>query len=258
MPRDLDGIAIVNGKKVSLGKAGVSVMDPGFTVGWTVFESLVAISGIPDNLGAHLDRLEISCAEAAVPPHDRADIERDVNVAAQRIGGNTRIRITLTAGGSRVIVATKLDTSRRHRAVTAARGVFREDPYLPGFVKHGSRASWMVAVQRAQVDEILLVDGKGRFVEGTTSAILCVNDGVLYTHPQDGRILGSTTCQEILSRADALGIPVVMEAPDAAGPWDALYIASVSRHLAPVTLLDGVRLPGWDITGRRLAGLPLD
>lgn len=253
----MKGIAIVNGRKVSLQKAGISVLDPGFTVGWTVFETLVAVSGVPDNLGAHLDRLEISANEAAVPMHAREDLERDVHVAAQRVDGNSRVRVTLTAGGSRIIVATELDMTRRHQAVVAARGVWREDPYLPGFVKHGSRAGWMVAVSRAEVDEILLVDGKGRLVEGTTSAILAVVGGVLYTHPQDGRILGSTTCQALLKRADALSIEVRHEAPSAAGPWDALYVASVSRHIAPITLLDGERLPGWDPVGRRLAGLPV-
>lgn len=253
----MDGVAIINGRKTALAKAGIPVTDPGFTLGWTVFETLVARSGVPDNLGAHLDRLEISASEAAIPMPEREEIESDVHVAARRVGGSCRIRITLTAGGNRVVVATPLDTTRRHRPVVAARGVFREDPYLPGSVKHGSRASWAVAVAREEVDEVLLVDGRGRFVEGTTSAILASVDGVLYTHPQDGRILGSTTARALVERADALGIEVRMEAPDATGPWDGLYIASVSRHIAPVTMLDGERLPGWDPVGRRLAGLPI-
>ena len=253
----MEGVAIVNGTELPLDRAGISVTDPGFTLGWSVFETLVAVSGIPDNLGAHLDRLDLSCHEAAVPPHDREELERDVHIAARKIKGHARIRVTLTAGGTRVIVATPLDTKRRHRAVVAVRGVWREDPYLPGFVKHGSRASWSVAVARAEVDEVLLVDGRGAFVEGTTSAILAVVNGVLYTHPQDGRILGSTTCRALLKRAEALGIETRLQPPDATGPWDALYIASVSRHIAPVTLLDGERLPGWDPVGRRLAGLPV-
>jgi len=253
----MEGVAIVNGRELPLDKAGISVLDPGFTLGWSVFETLVAVSGIPDNLGAHLDRLELSCAEAAVPLHEREDLERDIHLAARKIKGHSRVRVTLTAGGSRIIVATRLDTDRKHRAVVAVRGVWREDPYLPGFVKHGSRASWAVAVARAEVDEVLLVDGRGDFVEGTTSAILAVVDGVVYTHPQDGRILPSTTCRALLKRADALGIEVRLQPPDATGPWDGLYIASVSRHIAPVTLLDGQRLSGWDPVGRRLAGLPV-
>jgi len=43
--------------------------------------------------------------------------------------------------------------------------------------------------------------------------------------------------------------------PDAGDPsaWDALYIASATRHLAPVVSLDGEALPGWDPVGRLLA-----
>lgn len=253
----MDGVAIVNGQLSALADAVISIQDPAFTLGWSVFETLVASNGIPDNLAAHLDRLEESCIEACVPRPSRELVARELHRAAEAVGGQARVRITLSASGTRVVVATSLDVARRHRPVTAARGVFREDPYLPGSVKHSSRASWMTAVARAGVDEVLLVDGKGRFTEGTTSAILAVIDGVVWTHPQDGRILESTTARRMLDRAEALGLPVRLEGPPAAGPWDGLYIASVSRHLAPVTLLDGQRLRGWDPVGRRLAGLPL-
>lgn len=253
----MEGVAIVNGVQSQLAEARIPVTDPAFLVGWAVFESLVAVGGIPDNLAAHLDRLQLSCDEARIPLGDRALIEREAHLVARAVGGSSRIRITLTAGGARVIVAQPLDGGRRHRPVTAARGVWREDPYLPGFVKHTSRAGWQVALARSEVDEVLLVDGKGRFVEGTTSGILASVGGELLTHPQDGRILGSTTVQSLIARAEALGIPVRLQAPSASGPWDALYIASVTRHIAPVTLLDGARLPGWDTLGRRLAGLPL-
>lgn len=252
----MEGIAIVNGVQLPVDQAGVSVLDPGFTVGWSVFETLIAVGGVPDNLAAHLDRLELSCEEASVPVHDRQTLEHEAHRAAEGVAGPARVRITLTAGGSRILVATPLDATRRHRPVVAARGIWREDPYLEGSVKHTSRASWMVALARAEVDEILLVDGQGRFVEGTTSAILAVHQGIIYTHPADGRILGSTTCQQLLNRADALGIEVRLQAPSADGPWDGLYIASVSRNIAPVTLLDGERLRGWEPVGRRLAGIP--
>jgi branched-chain amino acid aminotransferase len=252
----MDGIAIIDGHRVPLEKAAISVLDPGFTVGWAVFETLVSSGGVPDHLGDHLDRLEHSAREAAIPPFDRREVEREVHMAAQAVAGRARIRITLTPRPTRVIVAVPLDLERRHRPVTAARGVFREDPYLSGAVKHASRASWMTAVARAGVDEVLLVDGRGRFVEGTTSGVIAVIGGVVFTHPHDGRILESTTVRRLVERAEALDIPVRHEGPPAAGPWDGLYIASVSRHLAPVTLLDGERLSGWDPVGRRLAGLP--
>ena len=252
----MSGVAVIDGVQVPLEEAGISVLDPGFTVGWAVFETLTSSGGVPDHLPDHLDRLEHSAREAAVPPFDREVVEREVHRAARAIPGRARLRITLTGSGLRVIVATPLDLDRKHRPVTAARGIYREDPYLSGAVKHTSRASWMAAVRRAEVEEVLLVAGRVRFLEGTTCAILAVIDGELWTAPHDGRILESTTVRRLTERAEALGIAVRLEAPPAAGPWDGLYVASVSRHIAPVTLLDGERLAGWDPVGRRLAGLP--
>ena len=132
------------------------------------------------------------------------------------------------------------------------RGPHREDPFLGGRVKHGSRLPWVIAVKRSGVDEVLLVED-GRFVEGTTSGVLAVVDGTLVTAPDDGAALVSTTVARILERAERLGVPVRRERVDAQGPWDGLYIASATRDLAPVVELDGEPLPGWDPVGRRLA-----
>ncbi|TVQ93707.1 MAG: hypothetical protein EA397_03865 [Deltaproteobacteria bacterium] len=253
----MDGVAIINGVLVPLDQAAIPATDPGFTLGWSVFETLTSSGGVPDHLPDHLYRLTHSCNEACVPMPDVQVLEREVHRAARSVSGRARVRITVTAAATRVVVATPLDLDRKHRPITAARGTYREDPYLAGSVKHSSRASWMTAVTRAGVDEVLLVDGRGRFTEGTTSGILAVIDGVLFTHPQDGRILESTTVRRLLERAKALGFTIRLEGPPSAGPWDGLYIASVSRDLAPVTLIDGERLTGWEPVGRRLAGLPL-
>ena len=97
-----------------------------------------------------------------------------------------------------------------------------------------------------------MVDSDGRFTEGTSSAILAVIDGALWTAPHDGRILESTTCIEILERAEAAGIPVVRRGAPASGPWAGLYIASTTRDLAPVAELDGESLSGWEPVGQLL------
>ncbi|HMV65890.1 MAG TPA: aminotransferase class IV, partial [Myxococcota bacterium] len=137
--------------------------------------------------------------------------------------------------------------------VRAARGPHRDEPFLGGRPKHSSRAPWAVAVARSGVDDVLLVDASGRFTEGTTCGILAVLDGVLWTAPDDGRILPSTTVIDVVRRAEALGVPVRREGPPADGPWDGLYVASATRDLAPVVELDGAALPGWEPVGRRIA-----
>ena len=61
------------------------------------------------------------------------------------------------------------------------------------------------------------------------------------------------TLERLLGHAEALGLEVVREGPLARGPWDALYVASTTRSLAPVAELDGEPLPTWDPVGRALA-----
>ena len=77
-------------------------------------------------------------------------------------------------------------------------------------------------------------------------------DGTLYTAPHDGQILPSVTCLDLLATAERIGIPVIREGASTSARLDALYIASTTRHLAPVVELDGRTLPGWDAVGRRL------
>lgn len=248
------GFAIVDGRPVPLDEAVIPVTDPGFSVGHAVFETLRSDDvGDVRRIEAHLARLRGSAASARIelPPGDV--LAAEIRAVASAVGTGARIRVTCTGGGRRVVTGEPLDQSRLHRPVRAVRGPWRADPFLAGSVKHTSRAPWIAAVKRSGADEVLLVDEAGRFTEGTTCAILAVIDGRLWTAPHDGRILESTTCAEVLDRAAVAGIPVVREGPPAAGPWDALYIASTTRDLAPVVELDGVALPGWDPVGRSLA-----
>lgn len=248
----MKGWAMVDGRLVPLEQAVIPVDDPAVTQGWSVFETMASRRGAVGRLDAHLDRLEGSCAATFIAIPDRATLTAEVEAVVARMP-DARLRITLTGGGRRIVTATPLDLGRRHQPVRAVRGPHRDEPFLGGSVKHGSRAPWVVAVRASGVDEVLLHDGR-RFTEATTAAILAVIDGVLWTAPHDGRILESTAAVAVLERADRLGIAVRREGPPSAGPWDGLYIASATRDLAPVVELDGQALRGWDPVGRRLAG----
>ena len=249
----MDGWAFVDGKGMPLDQASIPVTDPAFTVGYSVFETARSDAvGHIRRVDIHLDRLEQSCAATGIPMIDRAVLADEMHRAGAAVGAPSRIRVTLSGSGLRVVSAEALDPARIHRPIRAARGHYRHEPYLGGSVKHGSRAPWIAAVKRAGVDEVLLIDDDGRFTEGTSCAILAVVDGVLWTAPHDGRILESTTCLEVLERAAVAGIDVRREGALAAGPWDALYVASTTRDLAPVSELDGQALPVWDPIGNSL------
>ncbi len=244
----------MDGVLMPIEQASIPITDPALTVGHAVFDTLRSDpDGTVDQLHAHLGRLARSAQAATIEMPEIALLAEEIRQVASRLGGPARIRVTLTGGGRRAVAATRLDTSRIGRVVRAVRGVHADEPYLGGAIKHGSRAPWIVAVQRSGVDEVLLVDADGRFTEGTTCAIVAIVAGTLYTAPHDGRILASTTLNALLERAESLGIPVVREGPLASGPWDALYVASTTRKLAPIVELDGEVLPGWDPVGMRLA-----
>lgn len=249
-----EATAILDGRELPLDQAVIPVTDPGFAVGYAVFETLRSgEGGAVRRLDEHLGRLARSCRGAGIAAPGDAVLAEEINRLAGRLGVPARIRVTLTGGGHRVVTAEPLDRSRLHRPVRAARGPWRDEPFLGGAVKHTSRGPWQAAVRRAGVDEVLFVDGAARFTEGTSCAVLAVIRGSLWTAPHDGRILESTTCLEVLERAEALGIGVVRAGPSAVGGWDALYVASTTRDLAPVVELDGEALPGWDPVGRALA-----
>ncbi len=244
---------MVDGTLMPLGMATVPATDPGLLLGWTVFETMTAHDGVPDRPGPHLRRLQASAEAARVPYPGEAVLDAELRAAAARQGGAVRLRVTLTAGGHRLLFATPLDPARRHQPVRAVTGPHRDEPFLGGRTKHGSRAPWAVAVARAGVDEVLLVDDEGRFTEGTTSGVVAVIDGALWIAPDDGRVLASTTLDDVIARAEAIGIPVHRRGAAAAGPWQGLYIASSTRDLAPVVELDGRPLTGWEPVGRALA-----
>ena len=248
----MQGWAIVDGRLGPLGSAVLPIVDPAVMLGWSVFETMAADAGEVPELSAHLDRLARSCVEGRIPMPSRGLLAEEVAGVARRQGGSARVRITLTGGGHRLVVATPRRRDRMHEPVRCVRGEHHHDPNLSGAVKHGSRMGWVLAVQRSGADDVLLVDAHGRFTEGTTCAVLAVVDGVLHTAPHDGRILESTSCTRLLATAAELGIPVERTGPAASGPWDALYVASATRGLAPVVELDGVALPEWEPVGRRL------
>lgn len=248
----MEGWAILDGVLAPLAETKLPVTDPALLVGWSVFETLRASHGRPDRLQAHLDRLFASCDGAHISRPDAKVLDEEIARLLDVAPVDARLRITVTGGGRRLLTATPMPTGRAGMPVRAVRGQHRDEPFLAGRIKHGSRAPWVVAVRRSGVDEVLLVDADQRFTEGTTSAIVAVMDGVVWSAPDDGRVLPSTTLAGLLVRAEALDIPVRREGALAWDDWDGLYIASSTRRLSPVVELDGERLPGWEPVGRRL------
>lgn len=60
-------------------------------------------------------------------------------------------------------------------------------PWLPGRVKHTSRAAWLLAASRAGVDEVVWVDPGGNWTEANRSNLFAVREGCCGRRPTIGR-----------------------------------------------------------------------
>ena len=252
------GFAIVEGVCRPLEDATLPLSDLSILSGWSVFETFVVRSDeLPRSWETHTDRLLTSCTRALLPKPDLDVLKVEVLECARRCGYPSRVRVTVTGSGRHFTIATPLDEKRKHQDVRAVTAQHWPDPLL-GDAKHSSRCGWVVARQRSGADEVIWLDHDGAMTEGTQSGVLAVQGGTLWTAPHDGSILVSTTVLSILERAAALGIPIRRERPRLTPALSGLYIASVTRDIAPVVELDGEPLPDWEPLGRAIADLSVD
>lgn len=241
---------IVDGQPCTDGRVTLDADDPGLTLGLSVFETLRTYGRAPFRLERHLERLaESAGATGIVCPSPRVLSEEILAVIAA-LPGECNVRVTLTAGGARIVRAMPLDAARG--LARCATAVFEPPAWLPGAVKHTSRAGSALVVPLYGVSEVIWVDRAGLLLEGTRSNVLAVREGELWTPPLDGRILAGVTREALLEEARALGL-VVHEAPcPVDGGWDELYLCSTLRELQPIVELDGRAAPGEGPVGRAL------
>ncbi len=93
-----------------------------------------------------------------------------------------------------------------------------------------------------RINEVLMVDGSGRILEGLSSNFFGVRDGTLIT--ADEGVLPGLTRSLILDEAARAGIPVRLEAIllENMGALHEAFISSTSRAVLPVIEIDGQRV----------------
>ncbi|RME28574.1 MAG: hypothetical protein D6798_02085 [Deltaproteobacteria bacterium] len=244
-------VVIQDGRRRDDARACIDVDDPGLARGVNVFETLRTHGRRLHHLPLHLQRLADSAAALRIPMPPAEVLVAEVEAAAAEIDGEAVVRVTLTAGGTRIVHARDLPPAPDR--VRVATRPAPAHPWLSGRVKHGSRAVSVAAVADAGTDEVFWVDGAGMLLEGTWSNIFAVVDGALWTPPDDGRILPGITRHMLLQTAEELGVPIRLDPLPAAGPFDELYLSSSLKLLCPVVELDGRPAAGSGPVGRRVA-----
>jgi len=228
---------------------GVPGDDLGLTRGLSVFETLRTYGTAPFGLEPHLDRLYASAETMDIALRPRAEVRQVLLDACRE---NVWIRYTVTAGGNWILQTAPIETARIGGPVTVASLRWNPPPELPGAVKHGSRAAWVLAARRRQVDEVLLVSPKGEILEANRSNVVAVVDGVLRTPPLDGRQLSGVTRSALLEAAATHGLTLEEGPIKIDDDFDELYLTSTLKEMAPVVAMDGRPGPGGGPIGAAL------
>jgi branched-subunit amino acid aminotransferase/4-amino-4-deoxychorismate lyase len=232
---------LVNGQPADGGWVRIDADDEGLLLGRSVFETLRTYGRVVFGIEPHLDRLAASAGAMGIRVPDLDMVADEIIGAADAVSGEAVVRVTLTAGGVRIVRAADLPVvPSPFRCVTRH---FVPPDWLDGTVKHSSRAFSRMAVLDAGVEEVLWVDGDGWLLEGTRSNIFVVQDGVFKTPPVDGRILAGVTRSALMDAAEEAGIPIELVAIRLDEACDEFYVSSTLKELTGVDQLNGEPAP---------------
>lgn len=222
---------LIDGKTADK-SASISANDPALTLGLSAFETLRTWGNQPLLLALHHARLRHSAARLQIPAPPLSLLQEEIALLLKDWPPSTdaAVRITLTGGGRRILMARPAPTP--HPVLSC---VTRPWAPIHGLetVKNGSRAGWVVQVRDSGADDIIMVDGDGLILEATCGAVLALCSDGLVSPPNDGRILPSVTVRILSALAPIARRPIPLDAVQA------LWICSSLKLFAPVVSLDG-------------------
>lgn len=260
----MTGVASIDGVIAPLDQARVSVLDRAFLFGDAVFEALRTYRGVADALDQHLARLEQSCKIVGIELGiSRAAFAQEIERAIAAVDAPERyVRIMVTRGeqpqalapagagpSRRVIIVRPLASasgSAYEQGISVISTVAPPSPLWAG-AKPSAYLNNLLALGRAQAqgaDDALLLGAYGELLEGATSSLFLVKDGVLYTPPLALGILPGITRDRVIACAASIGQPVrekLLHIHDAYRA-DELFLTSSVRLIVGVVAVDGARV----------------
>ncbi|RME86678.1 MAG: hypothetical protein D6771_01460 [Zetaproteobacteria bacterium] len=255
--------AWIDGVFRPLDEAYVHVEDRGFQFADGVYEVIACFGGRFLELDAHLARLEASCRAVRISlPYAREDLARVAFELYRRNPfADAMIYIQVTRGR-----APRKHTSQppRPTVVMTARALPKPDPKL---VEEGVAGITLPDIRwrRCEIKSVMLLpsvlakleaerrgayeafwlDERGHLLEGGSTNAFAVIDGIVCTHPLDGRVLGGITRAWIIRLLRQAGVPVVER------PWSPrepgvseMFLTSTTTLALPVVRLDGEPVGG--------------
>lgn len=257
-------VVMIDGRICPPGEQSISVFDRGFLYGDSVFETLRTYAGTPFELEEHLRRLSRSAGLVFIPlPVSLRELAQEVLQAVSAAGNpESYVRLMVTRGQGalgldpalaehprRVLIVQPLVPPPAHYysdgiAAISYRTQRQVDATSAEGAKIGNYLVSVLAMREASAVgavEALILDGKGRVLEGGSSNVFLVRQQELITPGTDAGILAGITRGHVLELARSLGIQLQLRPPtlDEAYEADEVFITSSIRELMPVVKLDG-------------------
>ncbi len=240
-------VVLVDGADRDPAAPAVGPLDPGL-LGHGVYESIRTYDGVAFGVAEHLERLAHGAAALDIPcPVD--DLAREVPEAVRLrfAAGESRIRVFLTAGGTRIVIADAIPDRRRDRDEGLAAVIlpWRRDPAGPtAGVKASSTAASRVGLRYAhdrQAATGIWVTPAGNVSEALAANVFAVVAGLVVTPPLSDGALAGVTRSKILRFASEEGVECAERSLTVAdlAAADEAFVSATSEPVVPLVRLDG-------------------
>jgi branched-chain amino acid aminotransferase len=232
----------IDGEIHAPGEARISVLDDGLLRGDGAFEAIKLYGSHPFRLDEHLERLATSAAALHLD-YDAGALRDEIGDLLDAFEGppESMLRIVVTRGGRRILIAERLPEWDDHVAVALVQ--LSPSEILAG-VKSISYAANMHATRVARsrgAGEAVYVDRDGVALEAPTSSVFWAGpDGVLRTPELETGILDSITRRVLV---EALAPEEGRYDADELRGASEAFLASTTREVQPISSIDGKPLP---------------
>lgn len=229
------------------GQALIPATGSAVTHGDGVFETILALRGVPVDLAAHQTRLELSAhlLDLAAPPA----VAWDAVIGALNAAWRARhpgepdfvLRLTVTREAAFATAAPIPAATLQARAgisvITADDPFNRRAPFLTTVAKTLSYATNMAALRYARwkgADDVIFLGPDGTVTESPTATVVIDSGGALITPPQgpESGVLPGITAARLNPTYRRITAQDLYAS-------DGIYLVSAIRLAAPVVILDG-------------------
>ena len=252
-----------NGQWIDALDFAMAPTDRGLTLGLGLFETILAMDGVPVFAELHVERLRAGCERLGWSP-DIPDLEY-IMIELVRINelatGRARIRLAISGGSGRfqdlalgndhLIWMTAFPVAEPPAFTTANLSPWPRNEQSPLVgLKSASYAENLIALERANrlgFEETIFVNTGGHLCEAATSNLFLVRDGVLSTPSLDCGCLPGITRSAVIRLANEASIACEERAilPDELLLADEIFLTSAIRGVMGLSRFeDRTLLPG--------------